>query len=251
MRALAVLRTLLITLWLPAGLIATWALAVRTGTSLYFPPLHAILVRFHANWLFGRFGQDVVPTLKIFVLGYLAAVILGVAVGTVLGCVPWLASVVDPFAQFLRALPAIALVPLVLIFAGIGIQGKVILVLTGAIWPVLINTMDGIRAIEPELRRTADVYRLPRGVYLRSVVLPAASVNIVSGARISLAIAMVLTIASEMFAATSGIGYFVLQAQQSFLISDMWSGIILLGILGYVLTQMFALIERRLLRWNR
>lgn len=251
MRALAALRSVLITLWLPAALVATWALAVHTGTSLYFPPLHTILVRFHANWLFARFGQDVVPTLKIFVLGYLAAVILGVGIGTLLGCVPWLAKVVDPFAQFLRALPAIALVPLVLIFAGIGIQGKVILVLTGAIWPVLINTMDGILAMEPELRRTADAYMLPRGVYLRSVVLPAAGVNIISGARIGLAIAMVLTIASEMFAATSGIGYFVLQAQQSFLISDMWSGIILLGILGYVLTQMFALIERRLLRWNR
>lgn len=250
MRIVGTLRKAVVVLWLPVVLIAAWDFGSRSSTSMYFPSLSRILQRFHDNWIFARFGEDVVPTLEIFALGYLAAVILGIAVGTLLGYNPWLARVVDPFAQFLRALPAVALIPLVLILAGTGIEGKIILVVTGAIWPVLLNTVDGIRAMEPELRRTAGAYLLPRRVYLFSVVLPAAAVNIIAGARIGLAIAMVLTIGSEMFAATEGIGYFVLQAQQSFMITDMWSGIILLGILGYLLTQIFTIVERKILRWN-
>lgn len=238
-------------LWLPVVLLVAWGLATRAGTSTYFPPLSQVLHHFKENWMFSRFASDVVPTLKIFIIGYLLAVVLGIVIGTALGCTPWLARLVDPFAQFLRALPAIALVPLVLIFAGTGLEGKVILVLSGAIWPVLLNAMDGIRSLEPELRRTARAYLLPRRISLFNVILPGAAVNIIAGARISLAIGMVLTIGSEMFAATSGVGYFVLQTQQSFMITDMWSGIVLLGILGYVFTQIFAIIERRLLRWNR
>lgn len=251
MNVLKAVRHALTILWVPAVLLIGWGLATRAGTSTYFPPLTQVLQRFKDNWMFSRFGDDVVPTLKIFLAGYLIAVVLGIVIGTALGCSPWLARVVDPFAQFLRALPAIALVPLVLIFAGTGLEGKVVLVVSGSVWPVLLNTMDGIRSLEPELRRTARVYLLPRRIYLFSVLLPGAAVNIVAGSRIALAIAMVLTIGSEMFAATSGVGYFVLQAQQSFMITDMWSGIVLLGILGYVFTQIFAVIERRLLRWNR
>lgn len=244
-------RKVIVGAWLPLVLITIWALATAATPSIYFPPLQQILVRFKENWLFSRFSEDVVPSLTIFAAGYVLAVVSGILLGLVLASLKTLERIVDPFLQFMRALPSIALVPIVLVFAGIGIESKIFVVALGAVWPILLNTVDGIRSMEPELKRTAKVYQVPRHVYVSQVMLPAASPNILAGARVSLAIAMVLMVGSELYAATSGVGHFILQSQQSFAIVDMWTGILLLGILGYLCTQIFTLIERKVLRWTR
>lgn len=244
-------KAFIVGIWLPIVLVLGWGFYSAANPSIYFPALTNILTRFKENWIFDRFLQDVVPSLTIFVLGYVLAVVIGVMLGLVLASVPLLEKIVDPFLQFMRALPSIALIPIVLVFAGIGLESKIFVVALGAVWPVLLNTIDGIHATEPELKRTAKVYKVPGHVYLTKVMLPAASPNILAGARVSLAIAMVLMVGSELFAATRGVGHFILQSQQSFEIVDMWTGILLLGILGYLCTQIFSIVERKVLRWTR
>ena len=243
------LRKGLIASWLPVLVLICWGIATAANPSIYFPPLTSIAKAFQANWLFARFAEDVIPSMTIFLSGYLIAVAVGVMLGLVLALLPLIERIVDPFLQFMRALPSIALVPVVLVFAGIGLEAKILVVALGALWPVLLNTVDGITSMEPELRRTARAYRVPWHVYVTKVMLPAAGPNIMAGARVSLAIALVLTVGSELYAATRGIGHFVLQSQQSFQLVDMWTGIILLGILGYVCTQIFSAIERKILKW--
>ena len=120
-----------------------------------------------------------------------------------------------------------------------------------SIWPVLLNTIDGVTGIDPTLNDTARVYGVSGRQRLLRIVLPAASPQIFAGMRTSLSLALILMVISEMVASTNGIGYFVLQSQRTFAIPEMWSGILLLGILGYVLNAGFMLVERRVLRWHR
>ncbi|HYY23828.1 MAG TPA: ABC transporter permease subunit, partial [Thermoleophilaceae bacterium] len=119
------------------------------------------------------------------------------------------------------------------------------------LFPVLLNTIDGVTGVDPTLRETTRVYGIGGGDRLWRVMLPAASPQIFAGMRISLSLALILMVISEMVASTNGIGYFVLQSQRTFAIPEMWSGIFLLGILGYVFNAGFILIERRVLRWHR
>jgi ABC-type nitrate/sulfonate/bicarbonate transport system permease component len=119
------------------------------------------------------------------------------------------------------------------------------------LWPVLLNTIDGVTGIDPTLRDTARVYGVKGPGLLRRIVLPAASPQIFAGMRTSLSLALILMVISEMVASTNGIGFFVLQSQRSFAIPEMWSGILLLGLLGYLLNVVFVLVERRVLAWHR
>ena len=119
------------------------------------------------------------------------------------------------------------------------------------VWPVLLNTIDGVTGIDPTLRETARVYGVSGRDRLLRIVLPAASPQIFAGMRTSLSLALILMVISEMVASTNGIGFFVLQSQRSFAIPEMWSGILLLGLLGYALNLIFVLVERRVLAWHR
>jgi ABC-type nitrate/sulfonate/bicarbonate transport system permease component len=114
-----------------------------------------------------------------------------------------------------------------------------------------LNTIDGVAGVEPTLRETAEVYGIGWRDRVLRIILPAAAPQIFAGMRTSLSLALILMVISEMVASTNGIGYFVLQSQRSFAIAEMWSGILLLGILGYVLNALFVVVERRVLRWHR
>src|SRR4051794_12073215 len=130
-------------LWLPVLLLVLWAAAIAIKPSPFFPSLDRIARAFQENWLFDRFASDVVPSMISFFVGYGSAVVLGLFVGLVLSFVPLLEKIVDPLIQFMRALPSIALIPLILVIAGIGLESKITVIVLGSIWPVLLNTIDG------------------------------------------------------------------------------------------------------------
>ena len=136
-----------------------------------------------------------------------------------------------------------------MLFAGIGDTMKLAVIALGCIWPVLLNTVEGVRAVDEVLRDTGRTYRLGRGTTLTKVTLRAASPKIIAGARQALSIAIILMVISEMFAATSGLGFTTIQFQRTFAIPEMWTGIILLGIIGVVLAFLFKIVERRILSW--
>ncbi len=128
---------------------------------------------------------------------------------------------------------------------------KVFIIAFVCLWPVLLNTIDGVAGVDPTLRETARVYGIRARDRLLKLTLPSAAPQIFAGMRTSVSLALILMVISEMVASTNGIGYFVLESQRQFDITDMWSGILLLGILGYVLNAIFTLVERRVLRWHR
>jgi ABC-type nitrate/sulfonate/bicarbonate transport system permease component len=174
-----------------------------------------------------------------------------VAIGIPLGLSPLLRRAMSPIVEFLRAIPPPALLPFAIVVLGVGNSGKVFLIAFVCLWPVLLNTIDGVMGIDPTLRETARSYGVSGRDRLLRIVLPAASPQIFAGMRTSLSLALILMVISEMVASTNGIGFFVLQSQRSFAIPEMWAGILLLGLLGYTLNLIFLLAERRVLAWHR
>lgn len=233
----------------PVVAVVLWWVLSRDNTSPFYPSLKTILQAFRENWLFARFGSDVVPSLVRMLGGYCIAVIVGIGLGLVFGRIPLLLNAFNPALQFLRALPATALVPVSIVLMGIGNTPKISLIAFVTLFPVLLNTIDGVRNVDPVLEDVSRSFRLTRAQRLLHVHLPAAAPQILAGMRIALSVAFVLMIVTELVAATEGIGYVTLQAQQSFQIPLMWSGMLLLGILGVLFNEVFVLLEHRLLRW--
>lgn len=235
----------------PMLVLVGWAAWSAAADSFYFPPLTEILETFADLWLFDRVTSDVLPSLGRLGAGYVIAVIAAVVLGIPLGMSAAARRGASPIVEFLRAIPPPALIPFAIVVIGVGNGMKVFIIAFVCVWPVLLNTIDGITGIDPTLEDTSRVYGLSRRERLRHVILPAASPQIFAGMRTSLSLALILMVISEMVASTNGIGFFVLQSQRSFAIPEMWSGIVLLGLLGYLLNLIFLLAERRTLAWHR
>ncbi len=227
-----------------------WAWTNQSDT-FYYPPLSDVFEKFGDTWIFERFGSDVWPSLRRMGIGYVVAVVIAIAAGIVLGSSRTLRRATAPIVEFLRSIPPPALLPFAIVVIGVGDDMKIFIIAFVCLWPVLLNTIDGINGIDPTLRDIARVYGISGRDRLLRMTLPAASPQIFAGMRLSLSLAVILMVISEMVASTNGIGFFVLQSQRSFAIPEMWSGILLLGILGYVLNLVFVIVERRVLAWHR
>ncbi|MFQ1002939.1 ABC transporter permease [Modestobacter sp. SSW1-42] len=235
----------------PIAVLAVWALLSADSESFYFPPLLDVFRAFGDTWLFERVGTDVLPSLGRLFAGYALAVVAAVVLGVALGSSRTLGRMVDPVVQFLRAIPAPVLIPAGILLLGVGSGMKVALIAFVCLFPVLLNTIDGVAGVDPALRETARSFQIPWHERLFRVVLPSAAPQMFAGARVSLSLAVIMMVVSEMVGSTNGIGYFVLQSQRTYAITEMWAGIFLLALLGYVLNVVFLSIERRALRWHR
>lgn len=239
----------LLVLGLPVVLVLAWWLATAGSTSFFWPPLSTILGTFGETWFEGRIVDDVLPSLVRLFIGYSLALAIGIGLGVAVGSSAALRAVLEPVLEFFRAIPPPVLVPILILFAGIGDGMKVLVIISGCVWPVLLNTIEGVRGLDEVLRDTAACYRLRRRSRLLHLVLRGASPQIAAGARQALSIGIILMVISEMFAASNGLGFTIIQFQRSFAIPQMWSGIILLGLIGVALALVFRLIESRVLAW--
>lgn len=244
-----VLRKLGLTFGLPAILLATWWFASAGSTDFYQPPLQRILEVFPQTWFSERLRVDVLPSLTRLAIGYLVALVAGVAIGVLVGSTRWLRLLAEPVLEFLRAIPPPVLVPILILIAGIDHTMKVLVIVSGCIWPILLNTVEGVRGNDEVLADTCRSYRITGALRLRTFVLRGASPRIMTGARQALSIGIILMVISEMFAATSGLGYSVVQFQRGFQIPEMWSGVLVLGLIGFILSLLFRFVERRVLLW--
>ncbi|MEU6257140.1 ABC transporter permease [Streptomyces sp. NPDC047043] len=243
------LLRLLFVVALPAILVAVWWAASDGSTDPFWPPLRTILNTFPDVWTGERLRTDVWPSLLRLTAGYATAAVLGVAIGTLIGSYRRVRAVCEPVLEFLRAVPPPVLVPIIMLFAGIGDTMKIVVIASGCVWPILLNTVEGVRAVDSVMLETARSYGITGAARLRNLVLRSASPQIFAGLRQALSIGIILMVISEMFAASNGIGFTVVQFQRSFAIPDMWTGILVLGLLGFLLSVVFQVVERRVLGW--
>ena len=240
-------------LGLPVVLVALWWFASDGSDNFYFPSLRSILAVFPATWWEGgsqsRLVSDVLPSLARLAVGYGSAAVVGVLAGTLIGRQPWLRALVEPVLEVFRAIPPPVIVPVLVAVAGIDDLMKILVIILGCIWPIMLNTVEGVRAIDPVAEDTCRCYGVGGLSRWRVLVLPAASPQILTGLRQALSIAVILMVISEMFAASNGLGFTVVQFQRTFALPEMWTGIIVLGLVGVILSVLFRLVESRVLRW--
>ncbi|GGO74130.1 ABC transporter permease [Nonomuraea cavernae] len=251
------IRTIVKRLWLVPVVLVAWELATTAAANPFFPPPMLIASRMYEMWFSGPFllTEEAVdnfgPSLVRVVGSWGAAVVLGVGLGVALGRTAWLADYIDPLVEFGRAVPPPAMLPVFLVLFQMGTQVQVATIVFGIIWPILLNSIDGARNVDHLQTDTATVFGLPRHLRLFRIILPAASPKIFAGLRLSVSLALILMVISELKGSTDGIGYLLSVASSNADMPAIWAGVVVLGVLGYAFNSLFLLAERRVLTWHR
>ncbi|MGE2834893.1 ABC transporter permease [Mycobacterium sp. SMC-4] len=231
------------------GALGAWFVLSARSDTAYFPALSAILEEAIEYWTTPEGLANITASLTTLGAGLAVAVIVGVAAGLLIGQLPIVEQTMSPTLEFARAIPSTALIPFAMMLFGVGAEMKVFLIALGCVWPVLLSTADGARRLDATMVASARAFHI-RGVRRQLyVVLPAVLPRILVGVRIAIPLSLILMVTSEMVGAREGLGFVITQAQATFQLQTMWSGILALGILGFLMTALYALAERRLLRW--
>jgi ABC-type nitrate/sulfonate/bicarbonate transport system permease component len=233
-----------------AAAVGLWEALARSEGSFLVPTASAVAERAWHVWPTPDFLSNVEASLRRLAAGYAIGASVGVAVGVSMGSSRRVMQALEPLVELLRATPAIALVPALIVILGVGDRMRIAVIAFGVVFPVLVNSMDGVRAAPPELHETASLLRLGRAERILRVDLPAALPSIFAGLRVAGSIGLVMVVVSEFVGGGDGIGHWILVEQQQFDIPAMYAGILCLGLLGFVLNGVFVLVERRALSWH-
>lgn len=243
------IRAIVALWWLPVVLVAAWWFFSASSQSFYFPPLEKILAVLLRDLVSGSLLVDLFISVGNMLAGLGFAILFGVLFGLAIGEYGAVRRATTPTLNFLRAIPPAAIVPIVIIAMGIGSAPKIFIIALACFWPVLLNTIDGVRGIPAPLIDTARAFRIPVGLRFRRVLLMAALPQIMAGIRVAVAVALVLMVISEFFGASAGLGFYINESKQRFAMPETWAGTVLVGILGYLMSALFLRIERWMLGW--
>jgi NitT/TauT family transport system permease protein len=232
--------------------LAAWQAFWSAGkiSPLFFTGPSQVLRRFVEEWTMGRLKQDMIYSGTNFVIGVGLAIAIGVVLGVVLGWYRRVAMVVNPFVTALYSTPRVALIPLVLIWFGIGMESKVFIVFINAVFPVLINTIGGVRAIDHDLLKAARAYCASDWQIFTTVVIPGAVPFILTGVRQAVALGLIGVVVGEMFGGSEGIGYMVNYGGQTFQTDTVFLGVTIIALAGITLSWLAERLERRFSRWR-
>jgi ABC-type nitrate/sulfonate/bicarbonate transport system permease component len=227
-----------------------WELLAGSEGSFLVPTASAVAERAWHVWPTPEFLNNVEASLGRFAAGYAIGASVGVAVGVSMGSSQRVRQAFEPLVELLRATPAIALVPALIVILGVGDRMRIAVIAFGVVFPVLVNSMDGVRAVSPELRETASLLRMARAERILRVDLPAALPSIFAGLRVAVSIGLVMVVVSELVGGGAGLGHYLRVEQSQFDIPELYAGILFVGLLGFVLNGVFVLVERRALFWH-
>lgn len=235
------------------ALFIAWEASVRSGAvrSDSWPAvskvLDALLGGFRAEGWHEIFGSS----LYRMSCGFLIAVVLGVATGLAMGASSRVYRTVLPTFEIFRVLPIPALVPPLIFLLGVDDALKITVIALAAFFPIALNTLAGVRAIDPIHMMVARTFRLPRRKVLLGIQLPSALPYVFAGCRISLGISLIVTVVAEMIAGSEGVGYYIVSMQYAMRADDMYAAIIMLSAIGYLLNRLFLVLEARAIHWAR
>ncbi len=233
----------------PVVVLLVWEAIVRLGfIDPFFVPapskVFAVLGQLIWNFeIISHLGDS----LRRIVAGFLIAVVVSVTLGILMGRITAIEVAVDPLIELIRPVSPLAIFPLAILWFGIGDASKVFLIALACSFPIILNTYAGVRAIDPNYIRAARSMGATNLEVLLRVVLPGCLPHVFTGIRIAWGIALIVIIAAEMIGGSSGIGYMVLDAQQTFRVDRVFAGIIAIGVLGFATDLAFRWVQRVLL----
>jgi NitT/TauT family transport system permease protein/sulfonate transport system permease protein len=232
-------------------LLVLWEVTSRAGVvnQIYVPPVSKIASELWRLLMNGELLRNLGASAVRFGFGYGLAVAIGLGIGLAMGYFRAGYLLLEPLIELLRPLPPPAIIPIAILFLGIENQMKVFVITFACFFPIVVNTIQGVAGVDRVLLDTARTFGLTTREIIWKIVLPSASPNIVAGMRIALAIALILTVISEMVASNDGIGFMILDMERAFRIPEMYAGIFTLMVVGYLLNRLFVAFESRTLAW--
>lgn len=234
------------------ALLAVWEAAPRLGLidQVFLPPFSEVIA---AGWQLAQSGElyeDVSASLLRALSGFLISVVLIVPLGLVVGWYARLGNLLNQFIEICRNTAPLALLPVFILLLGIGELSKVTMVVYSCAWPLLLNTIAAVKQVDPLLIKSARTMGATPQQLFRKVILPASLPTIFVGIRLASASAMLVLVASEMVGAKAGLGYLIINSQYSFLIPQMYFGILGITVIGLVFNAALEAVERRFMRWK-
>ncbi|MFW0772463.1 ABC transporter permease [Paenarthrobacter nitroguajacolicus] len=244
-------------LWKSAAVLAFLALwelgptyLASPSTRVFLPPLHEVLLAWGKLFEAGTIQGHIAASLTRSVSGFGAALVAGVSLGLLIAWYGRLNSVLNPLLELFRNTAALALLPVFMLLLGIGEESKISIVAYAAFFPVLLNTIAGVKTVDPLLIRAARSLGLNNFRLFQKVILPSAVPTIFTGIRMAGTASILVLIAAEMVGARAGLGYLIVNAQSSFLIPDMYAGILTVSLLGLGVNFLLVALERHFSRWR-
>jgi ABC-type nitrate/sulfonate/bicarbonate transport system permease component len=233
---------------LPALCIAALEVAARSGylNPVFAPPPSAITSTLAELVTSGRFLEPLLHTLMLFVAGFSSGCAVAIALGLLMGSSRIVFNLFEPLTEMLRPIPKPALLPALMLLLGMGPRMEITTVALGVFFPVLINTVQGVRSVDPVMVDVARTFGHGRAAVWWRILLPASAQFILAGMRVALGIGFVLVVLAEMLAANGGLGDVILTAQRAFLVRDSFAWLVIVALVGFVLTALFNAVERRL-----
>ncbi len=231
-------------------LLALWELSARSVVdSPNWPPLSVVLLALLRNLASGELLGVLGSSLSRALAGYAIGCALGVVLGLAMARSRLAHAALEPSVELLRPIPIPAIVPPLILLLGVDDALKIFMVAFGTLFPVLINTIQGVRTVDTTQLNVARTFRVGRWRTLWQIVLPASMPYILAGMRVSLALALIVTIVAEMIAGSTGIGYYLVTMQYAMRTPDMYAAVVLIAVVGYLLNRFFIVIERRAIPW--
>lgn len=198
----------------------------------------------------GRLSGLFLATTERMIYGWLLASLVGIAIGACIGMSQSLRAYVEPSLEAIRPLPASAIIPIAIALTGLGDATVYSVICFGALWPMLLSTIQGFSAVEPTLYEFARSIGMSRTAIVMKIALPSSMPDLLAGLKLSMTVALILTVVVEMLTGQQGLGTWILFAGRSYRAPDLFAGIILLGVLGYASTLLFSVLEKHMLRWR-
>ena len=232
------------------ALLAVWQVAVLAGIypTVLLPAPASVAAAFSLDW--ADIAANAAASVTRVVIGVGLAFCVAVPAGLLIGRYRMLDRVTDWSIQIFRSVPPIALIPLAILFFGIGDRPAIILIFLAALWPLLINTIFGVRSIDRTMLKVAQAARASEWLVFRDIILPAAMPSVFTGLRLAIGGGWLTVVTAEMIAVKSGLGYMILNAQLTFRSQLIIAGIIVIGAIGLLADQGTRLLRARVCRWQ-
>jgi ABC-type nitrate/sulfonate/bicarbonate transport system permease component len=227
-----------------------WEYAGRDANPLFMTYPSAIFKAAVALTQSGELPQAILASMVPFLIGLTLSIVGGIVIGIVIGQVWLLEYILDPFLNALYAVPRVALIPLIILWAGLETTGKVVIITSIAIFPVIVNTYSGIKDVRGSLIEIGRAYGASELQIFAKIILPASVPYIMAGIRLAVGLAIIGFIVAEFFTAITGLGGVIVLYANNFATAKLFVPIIVTGILGIALSELVAAIERRLSRWR-
>lgn len=230
--------------------LVAWEVFGRLANPILFSPPSRVLVGFGELMETGRLQRAFLVTLNALTVGFLLSVAVGLPVGLLLGRFKTLADVLEPYINAIYATPRVVMVPLIILWFGVGYEGRVFLIWIGTVIPIIINTAVGVRNARRDLVEVAVSFGANEGQLARHVILPGAVPYIIAGLRIAMGRALVGVIVAEIFLDLTGLGGIIQTESAFFRTHRMLAAVVVISLLGTILISAFGLLERHFSAWK-